>query len=250
VSDPEEAAARGGAHSPQGRKTTRVLLAGGRLFNQVVGKCLEGRPELTVAAADGPNGDLVDRLRESHFDLVVIDGSTDLEAGLKTVGTLADRLDHVEVVTVDLAAVADAVSFVEAGAHAYLLRDSGLDDLLRTLGEVRRGRAPCEPAVAALVLERLTRLADDAGAPAAPPGEPLTPREMEVLELLSDGLSNKEVAVRLGVALSTVKNHVHNLLTKMGVGRRGEAVKLAYQQGIIDRYLPLRKSVRGSGGGG
>ena len=56
--------------------------------------------------------------------------------------------------------------------------------------------------------------------------------------------------MRLGIATSTVKNHVHNLLGKMGVGRRGEAVKLAYQQGIIDRYLPLRNSVPGGDGDG
>ena len=151
-------------------------------------------------------------------------------------------MPRVDVVVVGLADTAEVVRFVEAGANGYLMRDGRFEELAATVEAVHRGRTPCEPGVAARVLERLAELAGETDGAAAASRSALSEREVEVLVLVADGLSNKEIAGHLGLALSTVKNHVHNLLGKLGVGRRRDAVRTAYEQGLIDHYLPLRRT--------
>jgi DNA-binding NarL/FixJ family response regulator len=125
---------------------------------------------------------------------------------------------------------ADVVAWVEAGALGLVSTDASLDELSDTLLGVARGEAPCSPRVAAALLRRVSAVAD--GAPAAVPREAapapaaLTAREREIAWLLNHGLSNKEIAGQLQIELGTVKNHVHNLLRKLGVSRRSEAAAL------------------------
>lgn len=115
-----------------------------------------------------------------------------------------------------------ALAYLEAGAHAYLTQDASLDELYETVVTVARDGAYLKPrAVRAL----LARLRDRSG-PLV--GErltynDLTSREREVAQLLSENLSNKEIARRLGISVHTVKNHVHRTLAKLGISRRFEA---------------------------
>jgi DNA-binding NarL/FixJ family response regulator len=117
---------------------------------------------------------------------------------------------------------AEVIRCAESGVVAFVPRGGGVDALVRTLDGVACGEADCSPRVSGLLLRHVAHLAaqrnddDDAVAP-------LTERERQVLELLREGQSNKEIARRLGIRLSTVKNHVHNILDKLRVSRRGEA---------------------------
>jgi DNA-binding NarL/FixJ family response regulator len=118
------------------------------------------------------------------------------------------------------------IACAEAGVAALLTRDQSIDDLLETLAGVARGEARVSPKLAAMLLRRVTALA--AQRPASPGLRArrarLTRREHEVLRLLDEGLSNKEIAQRLCIELPTVKNHVHRILEKLAVHRRAEAV--------------------------
>jgi DNA-binding NarL/FixJ family response regulator len=118
----------------------------------------------------------------------------------------------------------DVVPLAEAGACGYVARDASLSDLVTTLRSVVRGESPCSPGVAAGLLRRLAVLTNGPAA-ATTPGR-LTAREQQVLSLLGEGLSNKEIAHRLCIELPTVKNHVHHVLEKLQVRRRTEAVAL------------------------
>lgn len=114
------------------------------------------------------------------------------------------------------------VACAEAGVDGYVTRDSSVDDLLLVIASVHRGELPCSPRVAASLLRRVSSLADRT------PGklDCLTPREMDVLRRIEKGLSNKEISAELGIEVPTVKNHVHRLLDKLGVRRRGEAAAM------------------------
>ena len=114
----------------------------------------------------------------------------------------------------------DILACAEAGIAAYVTRDASLSELMETLDGVARGEARCSPRVAAGLLRRLALLAGQAE---ARPSGRLTAREREVLDLIDEGLSNKQIAAHLCIKLSTVKNHVHNILDKVGASRRGEA---------------------------
>jgi two-component system, NarL family, nitrate/nitrite response regulator NarL len=116
----------------------------------------------------------------------------------------------------------EVVPLAEVGICGYVPRDAALADLVRTLRSVVRGESPCSPAVAAGLLRRLAALAGNGHSPEAT--RALTVREQEVLALMGEGLSNKQIAQRLCIEVPTVKNHVHHVFEKLEVHRRTEAI--------------------------
>ena len=112
----------------------------------------------------------------------------------------------------------DVIPCAEAGVAACLPRETPLDDLVATIEHVASGESSASPRVAAMLLRRVATLAAIRVSEAH-----LTAREEEVLVLIDDGLSNKQIARRLSIELATVKNHVHNILEKLHVHRRYEA---------------------------
>ena len=115
----------------------------------------------------------------------------------------------------------EVVMLAESGVAGYVTREQSLDELVAAVRSVAAGETLCSPWLAATLLRRVAELARDRF-PAAP-AERLTTREREIVALLGDGLSNKEIAARLRIELPTVKNHVHNILEKLNVRRRAEA---------------------------
>lgn len=111
----------------------------------------------------------------------------------------------------------DVLDCIEAGATGYVSREGSIEDLESTVESVVRGESRCSPKVAASLFRRLATLAGKQG-PAA--SVVLTQREHQIVTLLDQGLSNKEIASRLGIELATAKNHVHNILEKLQVHRR------------------------------
>ncbi len=114
---------------------------------------------------------------------------------------------------------------LEAGAIAYLLKDVSADDLVRAIRAAHAGRATLSP-------EAAQALVETANQPPAP-GLDLTEREREVLALMVEGLNNTQIAGRLTVSPSTIKSHVSNILSKLGVASRTEAVTLALRNRIV-----------------
>jgi two-component system nitrate/nitrite response regulator NarL len=115
----------------------------------------------------------------------------------------------------------ELLSCVEAGATAFVSRDVGSRELIETVLSALRGDAVVSSRSAAQVLGRLVRRARVAAQ--FTPDTELTPRERQIATLLNDGLSNKEIAQRLRICVATVKNHVHRILAKLHVQRRGQA---------------------------
>ena len=115
----------------------------------------------------------------------------------------------------------EIVACAEAGVAGYHLRTESLDDLLVLIRRVAAGESLCTPRVSAILLRRLSALASQRQ-PAARELV-LTAREAQILRMLEMGLSNRDIAARLCIAVHTVKNHVHSVLTKLGVNSRAEA---------------------------
>ena len=122
----------------------------------------------------------------------------------------------------------NVLAYARAGVAGYVLREASLDDLVTALRGIARGEVRYSRRISATLLHRLaTGLVPSAGA------VQLTPRETEIVRLIDEGLSNRAIAARLKIGLPTVKNHVHNLLEKLQVHRRGEAVA---GWGLLDRF--------------
>lgn len=119
----------------------------------------------------------------------------------------------------------DIVACAEAGVAGLHLRTESFEHLLGLIRSAGNGRAQCSPEVSAILLRRVYAYAAQTNPDATT--DVLTPRELEILDLIEQGLSNQQIASRLSLTLNTVKNHVHNLLKKLGVGSRSEAVSVS-----------------------
>lgn len=144
--------------------------------------------------------------------------------GLETLRELAERAPGVRLVAVAVRDFEpDVLACIEAGAVGYVLRDASLEDLADAVHRAVRDEPLASPHLIATLMRRVAALA--ANGDRASFGQ-LTTRELEVVELIEKGLSNKEIAARLSIAVTTVKNHVHSILEKLKVQRRGEAASL------------------------
>lgn len=122
---------------------------------------------------------------------------------------------------------ATIVACAEVGVAHFHMRPDTFDELLRVIAQVSVGETACTPAVSAMLLRRLSSLAG--GLRPAPREPALTTREAQILRMLELGRSNQDIADQLSITIHTVKNHVHSLLTKLGVGTRAEAAALSHR---------------------
>jgi len=217
--------------NPLARPVGVMIVAPDRLPGDAVVAELAARPELQVidAAASRPVAVAV--------DVVLLDASRRDEA-LAAAWRVGEELPGASLLVFGLAREdEELLDFVEAGALGYLLDGASAPDLAAAIQDLHAGRTHCAPHIAAAALARIEGLDRQKSPPGGDPREPLTGREQEILRLLAAGLSNKEIGKRLAISLSTVKNHVHNLLGKLAVRRRRDAIRQAYAQGLLPDLL-------------
>ncbi len=205
-----------------------------------------GRVEC-VGTAHG-HGPALERLRSLEVDVVVVDASLGHREVCETIREIKESFPEVNVVYLGNDSSEEVLDFIEAGASGYVSREASLAEMLETIEAVSNRQTPCSPRVAASVLARIEELAGQrpkAGMRELGPHVQLTPREAEVLQLVAAGLRNKEIAGRLEIKLPTVKNHVHKILDKFQVKRRREAIRLAYENGLLEDPLPRPSYGRG-----
>ena len=190
---------------------------------------LGSRPDIEIVGEAGDGEAALRKVPHAHPDVVLMDlvmpGLDGVEA------TRRIRAEHPDVRVLVLTSVTDdelVLPAVRAGASGYLLKDSEPDDLEEAIRVVHRGQSWLHPGAAARVLDAVTSVSD----PVQDALAGLTPREREVLELLTQGSTNRQIGRALGVTEKTVKTHVGNLLAKLGVADRTQAAVLAVRAGI------------------
>ncbi len=196
-----------------------VVVAGIPLYREGLALALGhgGRVQVVGTAADSQEA--LSRVRDLQPDVVLVDVAMD--EGFDTIRALREARPKAKVVAVAVSDTeADVIACAEAGASGYVPRDGTVDDLETMVESVARGEIECSPRIAASLLRRVGALAAELRGPS--PNSSLTAREQEIAELLDQGLTNKEIAQRLSIAVPTVKNHVHRILDKLHVHRRTE----------------------------
>lgn len=203
---------------PMIRSALRALVEGASGI-QVVAEAGNGSEALAVAALHLP-------------DVVVMDVRMPVMNGLEATRRIRTELPDVQVIVLTTYDLDDYVfSAIRAGAAGFFLKDGDAEDLIRGIRAVHSGEALMSPAsLRKLIAEFAATPQSDATAAAAVAA--LTARESEVLRLLSQGLSNADIADVLFVSVGTVKTHVSSLLAKLGVRDRTQAVVIAYQAGL------------------
>jgi DNA-binding NarL/FixJ family response regulator len=188
-------------------------------------------PEHCLLAAVGSLAEARAVLRRVRPAIALVDlGLPDGDGALLIREMVAADPQALVLVTTVFGDEGHVVRAIQAGARGYLLKDSGAQEIKAALREVRTGGAPISPRVARYLLKRFRPVE----AAAVGPGEKLSPREFEVLNLIARGLSAAESAAVLGVATSTVTAHTKGIYAKLAVHSRNEAVFEARQRGLLD----------------
>jgi two-component system nitrate/nitrite response regulator NarL len=176
--------------------------------------------------------------------VVLLDGGIGVEAALRWTRYWRGLEPPAAVLVLELLDDAALIlDCIEAGACGYTVRGASAGEVTEAILRVQRGAAACSPEVAARLFARLAALSA-ARTPTVPAGIPLTARELEVLRCIAADCSNQEIAERLVLQLSTVKHHVHNILEKLSLRHRWDAVRLASEQGWLDEEPTVRRSAR------
>jgi len=223
---------------PAQPQPVRVLLADDqRLVRESLGTMLGLLPgiELVASAADGEEAL---KLTEKHNpDVVLMDLRMPRLDGIEATRHLQQRRPDIRVIALTTYADDESVlGVLRAGARGYLTKDASSDDIRRAILTVAAGEAALDPTVQHHVVDALCneRERPDTPNPTASTSQPddLTPREIEVLALIAEGLTNTEIADRLFVSPTTVKSHINHLFTKASLRDRTQAVNYAYRTGI------------------
>ena len=144
--------------------------------------------------------------------------------------TIREAAPDSRVIVMDLIpAPQDIVEFVEAGCAGFLLKDATVEDFLATIRSVARGVRVLPPILAGTIFSHVARNATRRDPAAVREAVTMTPREREVVALIGEGLSNKEIAERMSIALHTVKSHVHNVLEKLALRTRLQVAAYAHR---------------------
>jgi len=196
------------------RKGIRALLATERDI-QVVGEAGDGAEAIAQAQALRP-------------DVILMDLMMPKMDGIEATRQITSKQPNVHIlVLTSFAADEKVFPAIKAGALGYLLKDSDPADLIRALRQVHRGEPSLEPSIARKVLFELSHPTKK-----TPTADPLTERELEVLRLVAQGLSNRDIAEQLVVSEMTVRTHVSSILSKLHLASRTQAALYALREGI------------------
>lgn len=205
----------------------RVLLVNQiRLMCNIITSVIEDEPDIEVVGCATSLEEALAIVRRGIVDVAVVSTKLPDQGALELTSAITQMAPGTKVLALGLTENKDRVlRYVEAGAVGYILPDDSLDEMLATIRAARDGEAHVSPEIATAMMERITELAQMFAQVESSVVESaeLTPRELEVLELIAQDKTNQGIAEELVIEVGTVKNHVHNILDKLNVSSRGEA---------------------------
>jgi DNA-binding NarL/FixJ family response regulator len=213
----------------------RVLLVDDHiLFRKGIVNLLAAQADMEVVGEAGDGQEALEKARDLMPDLILMDITMPGTSGRQATRVIKEEMPYVKIVMLTVSERdSDLFDAIRSGADGYLLKDLEPAELYRLCRGVFRGEAPLSPLMAAKILREFSSLADARTGVVGPAGK-LTPREIEVLELIVKGETNKEIGDTLCVAESTVKNHLRNILAKLHLKNRVQAAAYAVREGLID----------------
>jgi DNA-binding NarL/FixJ family response regulator len=192
-----------------------------RIVREGIASLIDRQPDMRVVASAASGEEAIDLFVEHQPDITLMDLQLGVMDGITAIKIIRRRSPDARIVVLTMRrGDEDIHRALEAGASAYLMKDTISDDLIRILREVQAGEHPMPADVEARLAERATRAT-------------LTDREVQVVELVAQGMRNKEIGVSLGISETTVQVHVKNILAKLKVQDRSGAITAAIRRGII-----------------
>lgn len=203
------------------RRIRILLVEDNRLLREGMTAMLNEQADMKVVAASGGGENTLLKARTERARVVLIDLGLRNQNGSRLVASLVKALPEIRVIGMGLIPTqTDIVEFVEAGASGFILKDATTGDFLRTIRSVAGGAKVLPPPLTGSLFFRVIEHALKRGNGPPRGAVRMTNREREIIALIADSLSNKEIAQRLNIATYTVKSHVHNIMEKLALHSR------------------------------
>ena len=208
-------------------KSIRILIIDdNRLLREGLKAMINAQRGMRVTATIGSGNNIVVSVRAKKPNVILFDMSLKNLGDLSVVGLLSK--DHFESRIIGMGLIptqSDVVEFVKAGASGFILKDATVKEFVRTIRDVAQGSKVLPPPLTGSLFAHVVEQATRGGKGQVARAVRITKREREVLASIADGLSNKEIAVRLGVTVYTVKSHIHNIMEKLALHSRLQIAK-------------------------
>jgi len=216
-------------------KKIRILLVeDNRLLRDGITALIKDQRDMRVIASSG-NGDALLRLKRFNPEVVLVDLGLRGRNSLRLVRQMRKEAPRARVVIIDLVPVqAELVEFVRAGVSGFILKDATFTDFVKTIRSVAQGEKVLPPPMTDSLFSQIVEHGARKGRGNPFKSVRMTKREREVIQQIAEGLSNKEIAGKLDIALHTVKSHVHNILEKLALHTRLEIASYAHREEADD----------------
>jgi DNA-binding NarL/FixJ family response regulator len=226
---------RGSGQAEKPESLRVVICDDHALFRRGLEMVLENEPDIEVVGEATDGIQAVEKAQELMPDVILMDVRMPKRSGIEATQQIKELLPHVKILVLTISdEEADLYDSIKAGAAGYLLKEISTDEVADAIRSVWAGHSRISPAMASKLLtefQAMTKRADDRQQ-IAPPR--LTERELEVLRLVAKGLNNRDIAKNLYISENTVKNHIRNILEKLQLHSRMEAVIYAVREKILE----------------
>lgn len=226
--------------TPEVQTISLVLIDDNRLLREGLATMIHSQPGYTVLAASADVDEALQKVRETKPDIVLLDFGLEDHDSLSLTATVRGEVPAARIIVMGLLPVQeDVANYVRAGASGFIMKDASFEEFFATIRAVAAGEEILPPALATSLFSQIVRNVSRVSKAQVLESVRLTNRERQVIGLLGEGLSNKEIATRMHVAVHTVKSHVHNVLEKLALHSRLEVVAFTHASGSYKRSSSL-----------
>ncbi len=223
--------------SPRTEPIRTMIVDDHALFRRGLEMVLEGEPDIDLVGQASDGAEAVEKAAASLPDIVLMDIRMPRSNGIEACRAMKEAAPSAKIVILTISdEEEDLFEAIRAGASGYLLKDIPLDEVADTVRAVHGGQSLINPSMAGKLLTEFAALArrDEEERAQEVPAPRLTEREMQVLKLVARGMNNRDIAKELFISENTVKNHVRNILEKLQIHSRMEAVMVAVREKLIE----------------
>lgn len=207
-----------------------------RLLREGLVSMLAEQEDIIVIGGAASGRKALEQIKNLRPEIALIDIGMPGKNGLEVTQELRRDLPEAKVIILGMVDLTgEIMACIEAGAAGYVLKEASFDYLVETIRSVHCGESVVSPQMAASLFSRIAELAAERLPRLPPNAVKLTTRELEIINVIAEGLSNKEIAQRLSIEAQTVKNHVHNILEKLQLKNRLEAVEFARARNLLKK---------------